>query len=246
MATSTPSPNPYPPVRGPLASSLVTLAGTPDHTSNVGAQLVTIARLAAERVAAATYASITALRGRAYTTVALSDELVQAVDDAQYADRAGPCIEALRSGAPVAVPDIAATVEWPSFHEEAPRLGLHASVSVPLYAGSGEPIAALNLYSHDGAAMAPLSAAIVAVYGRPGKENAESDELRPLDEGGRELVLGYAEALSIRAMIKLAVAVIMTDNHCADDDAYLSLCLRAAEAGTDLAGAAAAVVAEDG
>jgi hypothetical protein len=39
--------------------------------------------------------------------------------------------------------------------------------------------------------------------------------------------------------------VIKNDNQCAVVDAYLSLCLRAAEAGTDLAEAAALVVARD-
>ena len=246
MATTTPSTNPSPPTPGPLTTSLITLAGTPEHTPSVASQLVTIARLAAERVDAATYASITALHGRAYTTVALSDEFVRAIDDAQYADGTGPCIEALDSGAPVAVPDIAATVRWPRFHEEAPRLGLHASVSVPLYAGRGDPIAVLNLYGHDRAAMAPVADAICAVHDHPGDESVEADPLRQLDEGGRELVLGYAEALSIRATIRLAVSVIMKDNHCAVDDAYLSLCLRAAEAGTDLAGAATVLLTDGG
>jgi hypothetical protein len=218
---------------------LITLSGTPDQAATVDSQLVTIARLAAERVSAASYASITALHGNAYTTVALSDDLVHAVDHALYADNAGPCIGALESGIPVAVPDIAATVQWPSFHEVAHRMGLHASVSVPLYAGRGEAIAVLNLYGHDRAAMAPLTAAICSVHGHPGEENAELDNPRVLDEGGRELVSGHAEVLIIRATIRLAITVIKKENHFAADDAYLSLCIRAAQAGTDLAEAAA-------
>lgn len=228
-----------PPTRGPLAACLVALAGTPEHATTLRSQLVTIARLAAERVAAVRYASITALRGRAYTTVAVNDDLVRAVDEAQYADDAGPCLEALRTGTPVGVPDITATVQWPGFHAEAPRLGLHASVSVPLYAGRGTPIAVLNLYGHDRAAMAPLIAGICALHDGP-DEHAEPE----LDDGGRDLVDGHAEALAVRATILLAVAAIVHEYRCSTDDAYVSLCLRAAEAGSDLAGAAAALLTE--
>jgi AmiR/NasT family two-component response regulator len=63
-----------------------------------------------------------------------------------------------------------------------------------------------------------------------------------LDDGGRELVAGYAESLSIRATIKLALNMIMADNNCTSDDAYVSLCVQAGAAGTDLAVAAAALV----
>jgi hypothetical protein len=245
MATPSISTDPQPAGRGPLAIGLITLAGTPDHASTVNSQLTAIARTAADRVGAVSYASITALRGKAHVTVAVSDELIQAVDDAQYADNAGPCVDALNDDAPVGVPDIAATIQWPRFHEEAPRLGLHASLSLPLYAGRGEPIAVLNLYGHDGAAMAPLIAQICAVQGYPVEDTAGVEDTSGFDEGGRDLVAGYAEALSVRATIRLALEVIRRGNRCSTEDAYVSLCLRAGEAGTGLGEAAAIVVTGD-
>lgn len=135
--TTSPHPERLSPGRhGPLADAIIALAETPEHASGVEERLATIAALAADRVAAAHYASITTLRGREYTTVAPSSDIALAVDEAQFADRAGPCIEALESGRPVGVPDIAATtMEWPGFHKVAPALGLRASVSVPLYNG---------------------------------------------------------------------------------------------------------------
>lgn len=227
----------------PLAGAMITLAGTPEHSPRVDALLATIAKLAGERVAAASHASVTALRGKAYTTVALSEELIREIDEVQYADNAGPCVEALDTGVPVAVPNTDATVQWPGFHDAAPRMGLHASVSVPLYAGRGEAVAALNLYSHDRAAMAPLIAGVCAVHDHPGGDPTET--LAALDAGGRELVAGYAEALSIRATVRLAIELIRTKNRCSPDDAYLSLCIHAGEADTDLAAAAAALINHD-
>jgi hypothetical protein len=225
--------NPYPHARGPLMTAVVGLAGTPEYKSTIDSQLATIARLAAARVGAAEYASITGTRNQALVTVAVSDELVRSVDDIQHADKAGPCVEALRSGTPVGVPDIDATMRWPGFHEEAPRLGLHASVSVPMHTGRGQPIAVLNVFGRDRAAMAPLIAAVFAVRGEP------LEGAMPLtDEGGQELVAGYAEAFAVRDRIRRAMDLIMRENHCDPDEAYVILCIRAAQDATDLAAAA--------
>lgn len=226
---------------GALATAMIELAGTPEHSPSLGGRLKTIAKLTAERVAAARYASITALQGKVYITVAVSDDLIRAVDEAQYADDAGPCLEALARGAPVGVPDIDSTIRWPGFHQEALRMGLRASISVPLFAGRGEAVAMLNVYSHDQAAMAPLIDAIWSVHGNPAGETADED-ISGLDEGGRELVTGYAETLAVRATVRLAIELIRAEYRCSPDDAYLSLCIRAAEAGTDLAATAAAVI----
>jgi hypothetical protein len=156
---------------------MTALAGMPEHASGLDRQLQAIAGLTVERVAAAQCASITALRGEAYITVAFTDELARAVDEAQYADDTGPCLEAYATGTPVAVPDVAAaSVRWPGFHEAAPRMGLRASVSVPLYAGRGEPVAVLNVYSHDRVAMAPLIAGLCTLQGLAGDVVAQSGE----------------------------------------------------------------------
>jgi hypothetical protein len=234
-----------PPARGALTTAMTTLAGTPDHASSLNRQMVTIARLTADRVAAADYASITALQGKAYITVAVSDDLIRAVDESQYADDAGPCLDALQSGAPVGVPDIDLTVQWPGFHEAAPGMGLQASVSVPLHAGRGDAIAVLNVYGHDRAAMAPLIAGICAVHGLSAEQDVNDALMAGLDPGGRELVTGYAESLSIRAGIRLAIEIIKTSSRCSTQDAYLSLCVRAGEAGTDLAAAATTLINQD-
>src|SRR4051812_2552832 len=78
---------------GPLARCFVDLADTPDEAPEVQKQLVTAAQLTAERVTAADYASVTALRDGGFTTVATSGELARAVDQAQYDDDAGPCLD---------------------------------------------------------------------------------------------------------------------------------------------------------
>ncbi len=111
----------------------------------------------------------------------------RAVDEAQYADDSGPCLDALHGGDPVAV-DICATMSWPGFREAAERMGLKASLSIPLFAGSGTTIAALNLYSHDLPAMLALDAWVITIYHtdarcRPPRSGLHSSARHAGDDG---------------------------------------------------------------
>src|SRR5918997_691103 len=165
MSMTTPSqqpPVPYPHVQSPLAACLIALAGTPDDASWVERQLVTIAQLSADLITPVAYASVTAYRDDAVATVATSSDIARAVDQAQYDEQDGPCLEALDTASPVAVPDVAATMRWPGFRDTAYRLGVRASLSIPLFAGRGTALAALNLYGRHPAALAPLTAAVWA------------------------------------------------------------------------------------
>ena len=126
---SQPPPVPDPQVHSPLTACLIALAGTPDDASWVSCQLVTIAQVSADLIAPVAYASVTAYRDDAVTTVATSSEVALAVDQAQYAEPAGPCLAALDTASPIAVPDVAATMRWPGFRDSAYRLGIRASLA---------------------------------------------------------------------------------------------------------------------
>lgn len=247
----------------PLAASLSTLAATPDDAPDIDAQLVMIAHLAADLVAPVSYASVTAKRDAAYTTVATSSQVALAVDLAQYADDSGPCLDALEAGAPFSVPSIAATMLWPGFRAAALHLGLQASLSIPLFAGSGAPVAVLNLYGYDPVAMAPLQRRVRGLFD-PGtsatpesaapkgaapkgaapqraahdddapEHEAPEGEAPPLDAGGGQLLVGLHEALAVRATIQRAIGVIMARERCTAGEAYAILRLRAAATHTSL------------
>jgi hypothetical protein len=223
-------------VRGPLAEALVQLAGTPDDMPTIDAQLRKLVQLLADRVTGVDYASVTALRDDTYVTVATSSDLALAVDQAQYADNDGPCLQSLQNQTVVPVPDIAATMTWPGFRKAAVKMGLHASVSIPLTTGSGATVAALNLYGRDPGAMALLIAglAVVCDPSRP----LPPDTLPYGDDGREELLAGVAEALNVHASIQRAMGVIMAEMHGSAADAYVKLRLKAADAGLSLPAAA--------
>jgi len=205
--------------------------------------MVTIAQLSADLITPVAYASVTAYREGAVTTVATSSEIAVAVDRAQYDERSGPCLTALDTATPVAVPDVATTMRWPGFRDTAHRLGISASLSIPLFAGRGTAIAALNLYGRDPDGLVPLSAAVRANYDPQSGTGTTAPETG-LDDGGAALVAGLAGAFAVQALINQALGVIMATTHRTADAAYLVLRLRAAETGTTLTDTATAVIAE--
>ncbi|GAA4604568.1 GAF domain-containing protein [Actinoplanes octamycinicus] len=228
-----------------LAGALVALAGTPDEASDLDERLARIARLAVDRVAAADFASVTTLRDGSYTTVACSGELVRAVDQIQYDDKDGPCLEALRENRAVTVPDIATSVRWPGFARVALRLGLRASVSLPLFTAGGAAVASLNLHGRDDRAMAPLIAGVWDVYDPDRDLPAGVRRPEPADDGARELLAGFAAAVAVRSRIQQALALLRERHAETMQDAYHRLVGMAAESGRSVRVAAETVLAGD-
>jgi hypothetical protein len=229
------------PPPGHLAAALSTLAGTPDDATNLDELLITIAQLAADVVEPVSYASVTANRAGAPTTVAASSQLAYDVDLAQYADQAGPCLDALTDGKPVDVPHVAAVMAWPGFRDTAWRLGLRASLSVPLFAASGAPTAALNLYAHDPDPMTALTRRVWALYDTGTNHDQDHDRLPDVQDGSQQILDGLAAAFNIRAVIQRALGVIMVRHHVTADTAYLILRAKADDTGATLTAVATAI-----
>ena len=229
--------------RGPMAAILVALAMTPDDRPDIDGQLNTLIQMVVDRVGGAEYASVTAVRDGAYSTVATSSEVAEEIDRAQYMDDQGPCLQALQNSTPIAVPDIDRTMVWPGFRETAVTMGLHASVSIPLYTGSGGKVAVLNVYGRDAAALAPLIAGVQAMFDPDLPLPADREDLPPLDPGGEELLTGFAESLAVRSTIQLAMEIVRSHTGDTAEDAYIILRLQAAEMGVTLLAAASTVIA---
>jgi hypothetical protein len=229
------------PAHRPLKEAISALAGTPDDASGIDPLLKQIVQLAAVLIIPVDYASVTAVRRGAPTTVAMNNALALEVDQAQYDNGGGPCLEALTSGIPVRVDAIATTIEWPGFRDVATGIGLAASLSIPLFAGSGLPIAALNMFARDANALAPLSSAVfgsIDLYAEDAQPHAGG-----LDQGGNELIGGIVAGLAIQRRIQIAIGLIMAGHRLSAKAAYIRLRDRAASSGVSLSQAAEAVTA---
>jgi GAF domain-containing protein len=80
------------------------------------------------------------------STVANSDDFAIAVDEIQYGRGQGPCLEVLRTGEAIGVPDLADDERWGSYRIHALAYGVRSSLSLPLDI-DGETRGALNLYA---------------------------------------------------------------------------------------------------
>ncbi len=208
-----------------LRKRVIGLAGMPDDHPGVPGELAVIAQLAADFIAAVSYASVTGVREGDYVTVAATSDLALAVDRAQYADESGPCLDAFSAAQAADVPDISdvsATMAWPGFRQAAVSLGLQASLSLPLFAGRGTPVASLNLYSHHSSAMRPLSAAVRSIFGE--EQGGPPGAGGNLDAGEKGLVAGLTGAFAVRAIVQQAIGVITAGNTFDREQAYEALC----------------------
>jgi len=215
-----------PPGDSVLTDTLIELAGTADDDPAVVALLATVVQLSADLLDPVAFASVTRQHESRYSTVAMSSALALAVDEAQYADNAGPCLDTLDGGAPTSVPRIDATISWPGFRDTAYTLGLRSSLSVPLLAGRGEPAASLNLYGHHPDTMAPLSAAVLAAYD-DAPEARLSPLVRDLCPGARQLIAGLLGAFAVRDTIQQAIGMIIASR---GTNAYLAYALLRSQA----------------
>ncbi len=182
--------------------------------------LTEVARLAALAVdPPGSSCGITIRRGQEPLTVAGSDERAERIDEAQYGAGAGPCLDTLASGTAVDVPDLAAETRWPEFRQRALQHGVYSSLSVPLTGDAGT-LGALNLYggrpyafdaaSHQQArTFADQASTALMLVLRSARQAEQSDQLE--------------RALSSRTEIDQAIGILMAQQRCTADQAFVLL-----------------------
>jgi GAF domain-containing protein len=134
----------------------------------------------------------------------------------------GPCIDAVASGAPVTVPDIAAedaSERWPDYVVAAKTTGIHAVAGIPALA-AGEAIGAVNLYdgrtrswSDEDLRVATIFASIATGY------LAHASAARQQQRTAEQL----HKALNTRLIIEQAKGVLAAKRETTVDDAFQTL-----------------------
>ena len=93
-----------------------------------------------------TSCGVTMRRDDQAATVASSDEFAMLLGEIQYGRGHGPCLQALRTGERVKVPDLATDDRWGEYRLHALAAGARSSVSLPLTVNDAT-IGSVNLYS---------------------------------------------------------------------------------------------------
>lgn len=131
------------------------------------------------------------------TSWARAGDLVDDLDQLQYALGEGPCLDTLRAGRPVLASRIQHDDRWRRYAPAAARLGLRAQVATPVRWRDDTLLGALNMYSTTHAQIgfsAPLVAEVVAA--QVASALASFREIALLDRAlGERTVIGQATGL---------------------------------------------------
>jgi len=184
--------------------------------ADVKAFLQDLAKLAAEIVPGASCGITTRYDG-AVLTVASSDQRAELLDETQYRNGAGPCLEALNSGQIIESADVASETRWPAYTAAARKHGLRSSLSLPMNNG-GSTLAAMNMYSFD-------TSAAFGVAERRQCEQFATQAAMSLGLATRHekdgILLDQLEtALNSRTVIDQALGMIMMQQRCTSVEAF--------------------------
>ncbi|MDN5751233.1 MAG: GAF and ANTAR domain-containing protein [Pseudonocardia sp.] len=129
-----------------MALHLGDLARELQQESTLQDTLDGIVRAAVDNVPGAWMAGISSVEGRRkISTTAGSHPLAFEVDRLQYRVGEGPCLSAIYDQRTLRLPDMTAETRWPTFTEQAWKLGIGSMLSFQLYV-ENEDLGALNLY----------------------------------------------------------------------------------------------------
>lgn len=198
--------------------ALTALAGVVLTQSDLEATLVEVCRIAARAVPNADGASVTTFpQGR--PGVLGDDEWAASLDELQYAEHEGPCLDAFRTGNAFRVRDLAAETRWPSYVPRAVERGARSMMSMPM-AAEGSLIGALNVYAREPDAFDAQAAAIADIIAA---HAGLASQVSVAYFGHRTLAEQLSDAMQSRAVIEQAKGVIMATQHCAADEAFQTL-----------------------
>jgi GAF domain-containing protein len=163
--------------------------------------------------------SVTILSGGRSSTVATSDPLARELDEAQYAQGAGPCLEAAVTGHVVELLDTAVDPRWSPFPQVAAARGCRGVLSFPLppqelITGS------LNVYARTSR---PLDERTSAVASRFAAYAVVPLSNMYLYETAVERAEHLRAALDSRVVIDQAKGILMERHKLSADEAFSTL-----------------------
>lgn len=175
-----------------------------------------VAILAADVFTPAASCGITLRRDSQLVTAAASSDTANQVDELQYGRGVGPCLQALHTGQPVIVPDLAVDDRWGDYRLHALARGVAASLSLPL-STDHTTIGALNLYT-----TRPHTFTATEISRATAFAGQASGALSLATRQANQTVLEgqLRDALASRAVIDQALGLIMGQQRCTADQAF--------------------------
>jgi GAF domain-containing protein len=175
-----------------------------------------VAELARQTLPGTVGASVTLVESDRAFTAAFAGQLALDLDETQYQDGFGPCLEVAQSAGTVTVTDMAAETRWPAFARQALAVGVHSSLSVALPLQEAV-LGALNIYAVQPAIFdqdAIELARTFAGYAAVAIANAR------LYQATATLAEDMRRAMETRAVIEQAKGILIAQQHCTPEQAF--------------------------
>ena len=198
---------------------LPALAGAVLGQDNLPATLVHVTRLAVGLLPGCDGASITGFEDGRPTVAAADSVWAQALDELQFEEREGPCLDAVRTGNVFRVRDLGEESRWPFYVRRARDAGARSMVSLPM-AAEGKIVGALNLYSRRPDA---LDAQEVSLGELIAAQAGVAMQVAASFFRHRDLAEQMQRALESRARIEQAKGVLMAARGCTEEEAFAVL-----------------------
>lgn len=195
--------------------ALTELAGVVLRQTDLVSTLTEICRIATRAVPHAEAASITTLNQGRPEALA-SDDWGHSLDELQYVEHEGPCLDAYRTGNVFRVEDFGEETRWPVYARRAYERGAVSMLSIPMATEAGV-IGALNIYAREPSA---FDSAAVSIAGVVAGHAGLASQVAAAFFGHRDLALNLAEAMRSRAVIEQAKGIVMARQHCDADTAF--------------------------
>lgn len=198
---------------------LLALAGVALAHDEVGGALDEICRITTAAVPSADGASLTTFSATGPEAAAASSEWARQLDEMQYTEHEGPCLDGGRTGMLFRIRDISRESRWPSYMPRALDVGARSMVSVPMTVET-KTIGALNLYSKQVDAFSAEDVSLAEIIA--GHASLATQVATAL-QGHRDLAGQLRDAMASRATIEQAKGVIMATAGCDADAAFKRL-----------------------
>ena len=195
---------------------LTALAGVVLAQQDVASSLNEICRIAVRAVPAAEGASITTLENGRPVAAAGSDDWAKELDELQYTEHEGPCLDCMRTGNVFRVRDLSADTRWPSYAPRAVAVGAGSMVSLPM-ATEGRNVGALNVYARGADA---FNAEAVSVGEVIAAHSALAMQVAAAFFSHRDLAAQLREAVQSRPVIEQAKGILMARHGVTADAAF--------------------------
>lgn len=161
-------------------------------------------------------AGLTTRQQGRYVTVARTHPRASQVDELQYRQRSGPCLDALNHGRAVLVETMCEDDRWGDFRWHAVAHEVASSLSTPITVG-GRTVAALNVYAPVAGAFDAEKCTAIARFAEAAA-TAIAVALRLAQQ--EKLTEQLQQALTSRAVIAQALGIIMSGQRCDADEAF--------------------------